>query len=166
MKRFIKNNDNSVYVNLMSIFIIFFMFTVLSLILILITTDSYNKMKNQIDGTFNSSALVGYVSNKIKSYDSKGDDIKVVKEDNLKNVLKLENGSEKLVTYIYEKNDIVYEYVVRKGDKLDSDMGQELFRAKKIEFKVCSSNLIKINIKTTNGETISNYINIKTGVLN
>lgn len=162
MKRFVKNNDNSVYANLISIFIIFFMFTVLSLTLILITTDSYKKMKNQIDNTFNSSALLSYVTNKIRSYDNKDNTIRVIKEDGVDNVLRLEDGNEKLVTYIYEKNDIVYESVARKGDKLNCNMGQELFKAKKVTFKICDENLIKITIHTTNNKNMYNYVNIKT----
>jgi hypothetical protein len=165
MKKFVNNNDNSVYANLISIFVIFFTFTVLSLVLILITTDSYKKMKNEIDNTFNSSALIGYISNKIKSYDSNDNKIRIIEVDGENNILQLENNAEKLVTYIYEKNDIVYEAVVRKGDKLNSKLGQELFKAKEIEFKIYESHLIKVNVKTVNDEEISNFINIKTGAL-
>lgn len=175
-----KAKKNNIYINLFSMFVLFFIFIVLSLILVVFATNAYKKMKNQTENTFNSTALIGYITNKIKSCDSDEYSIKIKKEEQLynekdiskkdvenkdKKILLLENKDEGFITYIYEKSNCIYENVVKKENKMDENAGQILFTAKDIEFKKINDNLINIKVKTLENETISRYIYIASNVL-
>lgn len=162
-----KAKKNNIYINLFSMFVLFFIFIVLSLILVVFATNAYKKMKNQTENTFNSTALIGYITNKIKSCDSDEYSIKIKKdvENKDKKILLLENKDEGFITYIYEKSNCIYENVVKKENKMDENAGQILFTAKDIEFKKINDNLINIKVKTLENETISRYIYIASNVL-
>lgn len=164
MRKFVKNNNTNMYINLISIFVIFLLFIILSLVLILMATDAYKKMNIEVENTFNTTALVSYISNKAKSYDNTGDVISIENKDKT-SMLRLENAKEKLVTYIYEKDNNIYENTIRKDDRFNSDSGQVLFKANKLSFEKCSDNLLKINVETIGKEKMYNYVNIITDAL-
>ena len=164
MSNFKIKKHNNIYINLFSIFILFFMFIVLSLILIIFADDSYKKMRNQVEGTFNSTAIVGYVSNKIKSYDENECAIKIKKNNNKYSMLGLENNKEKLITYVYIKDNYICENVVKKGSKMDENSGQRLFQAKNLEFEKINDKMLYIKIITLDNELLTRYVSVTSKV--
>lgn len=169
----LRNKKNSIYINLVSMFVLFFLFIILALFLIIFATDAYKNMKNQTEYTFNSTALIGYISNKIKSCDSEEYEVKIEKvkqasekKDNRKKyMLVLENKKEEIMTYIYEKENKIYENVVKKGTEIKESEGQALFQAKSLELKKINDNLIKIKVNTLENESIERYVYITSKVL-
>ena len=121
-------------------------------------------MRNQDEGKFNSTAIVGYVSNKIKSFDEKDCVIKIKKNNNKYSMLGLENKKEKLITYVYIKDNYICENVVKKGRKMDENSGQRLFQAKNLEFEKINDKLLYIKIRTLDNELLNRYISVTSKV--
>ena len=164
MSNFRIKKSNNIYINLFSIFILFFMFIILSLILIIFAADSYKKMRNQVEGTFNSTAIVGYVSNKIKSFDENECAIQIKKSNNKYSMLGLESKKEKLITYVYIKDNYICENVVQKGSKMDENSGQRLFQAKNLEYEKINDKLLYIKIRTLDNELLTRYVSVTSKV--
>lgn len=164
MSNFKIKKNNNIYINLFSIFILFFMFIILSFILIIFAADSYKKMRNQVEGTFNSTAIVGYVSNKIKSFDENECAIKIKKNNSKFSILGLENNKEKLITYVYIKDNYICENVVKKGSKMDENSGQRLFQAKNLEFEKINDKMLYIKIITLDNELLTRYVSVTSKV--
>ena len=164
MSTFKIKKNNNIFINLFSIFILFFMFIILSLILIIFATNSYKKMRNQIETNFNSTVIVGYVSNKIKSFDENECAIDIKKKNNKYSVLELESKKEKLVTYVYIKDNYICENVVKEGSKMYENSGQRLFKAKNLEFDKINDQLICIKVKTLDNESLKKYVSVASKV--
>ena len=80
-------------------------------------------------------------------------------------MLVLENKKEEIMTYIYEKENKIYENVVKKGTEIKESEGQALFQAKSLELKKINDNLIKIKVNTLENESIERYVYITSKVL-
>ena len=103
-----------------------------------------------------------------KEYEVKIEKVKQAseKKDNRKKyMLVLENKKEEIMTYIYEKENKIYENVVKKGTEIKESEGQALFQAKSLELKKINDNLIKIKVNTLENESIERYVYITSKVL-
>ena len=110
-----KENDNSVYINLTSVFFIICTFCGMAVLIMIMELDFYNKIKVKVDNTFNAGIVVSYLTNKIRNYE--GDSITILEDDKYKtsDILLLENKEENLRTYIYSKDGYIYEDIEDNG---------------------------------------------------
>jgi len=64
VKVFRTKNDNSVYINLISIFCIFVTFIGLAFVILIMELNFYNKLKVGINNTFSTGTIISYYTNK------------------------------------------------------------------------------------------------------
>jgi hypothetical protein len=108
VKVFKAKNDNSVYINLISIFLIFSTFIGLAFITLIMELNFYNKLKEGVNTTFSKGTIISYYNNKIHNYD--GNKIAVLNNGKT-DILMLEDKSEGVKTYVYVKDGAIYEHV-------------------------------------------------------
>lgn len=155
--KYLKNKSLD-YLEFICIVILFFVLSIISLLSIIASSNNYKEIKKQTNKTFNDMALLSYITNKIKASD---DGHIFVEEHEGKNVLVIENKANKCKTFIYQKDEKVYETVVNIDMKYDSTLdGECMYNAKSIKFDMVSENIMCISVVTDEGEK-SVYVSIK-----
>jgi len=156
VKVFRTKNDNSVYINLISIFCIFVTFIGLAFVILIMELNFYNKLKVGINNTFSTGTIISYYTNKIRNFN--GGNIEVIKNKN-QDILVLEDEESNLKTYIYVKDKAIYEHVTNISDKFDDSKGQKVFDVNKVSLEK-DNKIIKMTIKTYEDDVINSYVNI------
>ena len=131
MKGFKKVSNNSVYVNLVGMFLIFITFMGLAFMILTMELEFYNKIKVGIDNTFNKGMVISYLNNKIHSYDGKS--IVLLESETENNMMVLEDKDTKLKTYIYVKDGYMYECVIGYDEEFNNYKGQRLFEVSSLK---------------------------------
>ncbi|MBQ7981154.1 MAG: DUF4860 domain-containing protein [Oscillospiraceae bacterium] len=101
---------------------LFLLFAVCCLVMISVAASAYSRINENYGNTFNSTASVRYITNKIRA--SEGAEILA------ENQLLLENSG--YSTLIYQQGGVVYERLFPEGDIITAEGGEELFRAEKL----------------------------------
>ncbi len=123
---------------------LFLLFAVCCLVMITVAVSAYSRINENYGNTFNSTAAVRYITNKIRA--SEGAEILA------ENQLLLESTG--YSTLIYQQDGIVYERLFTEGDIITAEGGEELFRAERLLLQN-SSGLVSVMIKDKNGESFS-----------
>lgn len=121
---------------------LFLLFAVCCLVMITVAASAYSRINENYGNTFNSTAAVRYITNKIRA--SEGAEILA------DNQLLLENSG--YSTLIYQHNGIIYERLFPEGDIITAEGGEELFHAEKLLLQYKSS-LVSVTITDENGES-------------
>ena len=92
----------------------------------------YNKLKLEINNTFNVGTIISYYSNKINSFN--GQDINIIEKNGI-DILELNDKDMRVKTYIFVKDKSLREYVSNINDKFDFEKGQEIFKVDDVVLK-------------------------------
>ncbi|MBQ5318725.1 MAG: DUF4860 domain-containing protein [Oscillospiraceae bacterium] len=101
---------------------LFLLFAVCCLVMITVAASAYSRINENYGNTFNSTAAVRYITNKIRA--SEG--VEILAE----NQLLLENSG--YSTLIYQQGGVVYERLFAEDDIVVPEGGEELFSAEKL----------------------------------
>lgn len=156
MKIFKSKNDNSVYINLISIFLIFVTFIGLAFITLIMELNFYNKLKVGINTTFSTGTIVSYYNNKIHNFD--GNKIAILNNGKT-DILMLEDPDAKLKTYVYVKDGAIYEHVTDIKEGFVYGSGTKVFEAESVKLKI-KDKLVELNVKTSGDKKQKSYIYI------
>ncbi len=121
---------------------LFLLFAVCCLVMISVAASAYSRINENYGNTFNSTAAVRYITNKIRA----SEHAEILAE----NQLLLENTG--YSTLIYQQNGIMYERLFPEGDIITADGGEELFRAKKLALSG-KSGLISVSVTDDKGDS-------------
>ncbi|MBQ3162467.1 MAG: DUF4860 domain-containing protein [Oscillospiraceae bacterium] len=119
---------------------LFLLFAVCCLVMITVAAAAYSRINENYGNTFNSTAAVRYITNKIRASES----AEILAE----NQLLLENTG--YSTLIYQQDGIVYERLFPEGDIITAEGGEELFRAEKLLLQN-KSGLISVTVTDDDG---------------
>ena len=119
---------------------LFLLFAVCCLVMITVAASAYGRINENYGNTFNSTAAVRYITNKIRA----SENTEILAE----NQLLLQNSG--YSTLIYQQNGIIYERLFPEGDIITAEGGEELFRADKLSL-MNKSGLISVSITDENG---------------
>lgn len=125
---------------------LFLLFAVCCLVMIAVAASAYSRINDNYGSTFNSTAAVRYITNKIRA--SEGAEILD------ENQLLLENSG--YCTLIYQQNGRVYERLFVEGDIIISEGGEELFEAEILSIKD-KHGLICVSVTDDNGSSFEAY---------
>lgn len=131
---------------------LFLLFAVCCLVMITVAASAYSRINENYGNTFNSTAAVRYITNKIRA----GESTEILAE----NQLLLENSG--YSTLIYQQNGIIYERLFPEGDIISAEGGEELFRAEKLIIQE-KSGLVSVTITDDKGESFSAFCRRKNG---
>nr|MCR5609730.1 DUF4860 domain-containing protein [Lachnospiraceae bacterium] len=132
--------------------------TGMSLALVFVSANSYKKIKEQTDYTFNTGALVSYVENKIHNYDNGHIEIFTTEDDI--DVLVLNEDNMMFKTYVYCYNGKMYENLVRSETEFKKGKGEKLYDAEAMSIKYEKEDLIRVNLCVSEDDTIETFIKI------
>lgn len=121
---------------------LFLLFAVCCLVMITVAASAYSRINENYGNTFNSTAAVRYITNKIRASES----VEILAE----NQLLLENSG--YSTLIYQQDGIMYERLFSEDDIITAEGGEELFRAVKLSLRN-KSGLISVTV--TDGDGVS-----------
>lgn len=125
---------------------LFLLFAVCCLVMISVAASAYSRINENYGNTFNSTAAVRYITNKIRA--SEGAEILA------ENQLLLENTG--YSTLIYQQNGAVYERLFPEGDIIIAEGGEELFHAEKLSVQN-KNGLISVTVTDDNGSSFEAY---------
>ncbi len=125
---------------------LFLLFAVCCLVMIAVAASAYSRINDNYGSTFNSTAAVRYITNKIRA--SEGAEILD------ENQLLLENLG--YCTLIYQQNGVVYERLFVEGDIIIAEGGEELFEAEFLSIKD-KHGLICVSVTDDNGSSFEAY---------
>lgn len=111
-----KNKSLADVVRTASSMLLFLIFTVCMLVIIALAANTYSRITQSFDSTFNTSAAVRYISNKIKNADS------VELSDG---VISAKNGG--IVSVIYCGNGGIYEKNISASADIITEGGEKIF---------------------------------------
>ena len=123
---------------------LFLLFAVCCLVMITVAASAYSRINENYGNTFNSTAAVRYITNKIRACE----DAEILDG----NQLLLENPG--YSTLIYQQNGIVYERLFSDSDIITAEGGEELFHAENLLLKN-KNGLISVTITDENGGSFS-----------
>ena len=155
MKGFKTVNNNSIYFNLVGMFLIFITFMGLAFLLLTMQFEFYNKVKVGIDNTFNKGTVVSYLNNKIHNYDGKH--IELLDGENDNNILVLSDEGIGLKTYIYVKDGFLHECVIGENEKFNNYKGQKLFEIYSLKVEK-DKNIYKFIINKGKDTEVKSYV--------
>lgn len=158
MAKLVFKKKNNGYVELVCILILFFVFTALSLALVIVGAESYKQIKKRTDVTFNSGAYASYIQNKVHSYDT--GNIDVINKDNVSCLVLYETEST-YKTYIYCYEDKLYENLINDTSEFYIGDGEVLYDVSDLEFEKYSDNILKFSTKNK-----VEYVAINAGYIN
>ncbi len=121
--------------------LLFLIFTVCTLVIIAVAASTYSRITEGFDSSFNTSAAVRYISNKIRSSDN---------VELTENVIAAKNGN--IISVIYRGSDGLYEKNISADADITADGGEKIFDID--TFSVSLENDL-YHIEVTHGEESS-----------
>lgn len=131
---------------------LFLLFAVCCLVMITVAASAYGRINKNYGNTFNSTAAVRYITNKIRA--SEGAEILA------ENQLLLTNSG--YSTLIYQQGGTIYERLFPEGDIITAEGGEELFRAAKLSLQN-KGGLISIIVTDENGGSFEAFCRAENG---
>lgn len=131
---------------------LFLLFAVCCLVMITVAASAYGRINENYGNTFNSTAAVRYITNKIRA----SEDAQILAG----NQLLLTNSG--YSTLIYQQGDTVYERLFPEGDIITAEGGEELFRASNL-FLQDKGGLISIIVTDENGGRFEAFCRAENG---
>lgn len=131
---------------------LFLLFAVCCLVMITVAASAYGRINENYGNTFNSTAAVRYITNKIRA----SEDAQILAG----NQLLLTNSG--YSTLIYQQGDTVYERLFPEGDIITAEGGEELFRASKLSLQD-KGGLISIIVTDENGGSFKAFCRAENG---
>lgn len=121
---------------------LFLLFAVCCLVMITVAASAYSRINENYGSTFNSTAAVRYITNKIRASESS--------EILAENQLLLENSG--YSTLIYQQNGIIYERLFSEGSIITAEGGEELFSAERLSVQN-KNGMLSVSVTDKNGES-------------
>ena len=131
---------------------LFLLFAVCCLVMITVAASAYGRINENYDNTFNSTAAVRYITNKLRACES----AEVLSETEL---LLLSDGYK---TIIYERDGILYERLFADGQEVVAEKGEQLFHVEQLALN-CENGLISISVSDKKGGSFKAYCREKGG---
>ncbi|MEL7569286.1 MAG: DUF4860 domain-containing protein [Eubacteriaceae bacterium] len=138
-----KQNHTVDTVFIITIFLVF----VMSTFFVLATgANIYKNISGRIDKRFNETTSLSYISNKVLSYNERGN-VYISKLDDIQ-ALTLEQSisGEKYVTMLYCYNGKLMEITCKKAEIFAKGDGADILDISGLEFEYISDNLLKITV--------------------
>ncbi len=121
---------------------LFLLFAVCCLVMITVAASAYSRINENYGNTFNSTAAVRYITNKIRASES----AEILAE----NQLLLNNSG--YSTLIYQQSGVIYERLFAEDDIITAEGGEELFSAEKLALSG-RSGLITVSVTDDKGSS-------------
>ena len=125
---------------------LFLLFAVCCLVMITVAASAYSRINDNYGRTFNSTAAVRYITNKLRASDG----AEIAAENQL---LLMNQGYS---TLIYERDGVVYERLFSEGQTVAADGGEALFSAEQLSFAY-RNGLILVSITDSKGSSFEAY---------
>ena len=125
---------------------LFLLFAVCCLVMITVAASAYSRINENYGNTFNSTAAVRYITNKIRASES----AEILAE----NQLLLENTG--YITLIYQQGGVVYERLFAEGDIVSPEGGEALFQAETLALHN-KNGMISVTVTDENGDSFEAY---------
>ena len=154
-----KNVKQQHLIDILFLLSLFCVFAISSVILILFGADIYQKTVSQMDNNYTTRTSIAYLTEKIRQSDS-ADSIVISQYDGT-DVLMLTTDIDgtTYATSLYEYDGYLYELFSRTDIELPLDAGQPVMEIKKLCFKKCNDNLLKVSFYDANDSLNTLYIN-------
>lgn len=149
-----------------SIFVIalFTVFAITAFLLILIGAKQYKHTANSMDANYESRTISSYLTEKIRQNDST-DTISICElEGTPALALKTIENDVTYVTYIYYYNEALREIMVTADSIFSLESGQEIIKTGGFYPEFKEDDLLKINITTTDGNSMQLYLTLHSDV--
>ncbi len=131
---------------------LFLLFAVCCLVMITVASSAYSRINENYGNTFNSTAAVRYITNKIRASEA----VEILAE----NQLLLENSG--YSTLIYQQDGIVYERLFSEGSIITAEGGEVLFSAEKLLLKN-KDGLVFVTITDSRGSSFEAFCRTQNG---
>lgn len=149
-----------------SIFVIalFMVFAITAFLLILIGAKQYKHTANSMDANYESRTISSYLMEKIRQNDSVNTISICELEGTQAIALKTLENDVTYVTYIYYYNEALREIMVTESSVFSLEAGQEIIKTGGFYPDLDGDDLLKINITTTEGNSLELYLSIHSDV--
>ena len=131
---------------------LFLLFAVCCLVMITVAASAYGRINENYDNTFNSTAAVRYITNKLRACES----AEVLSE---KELLLTNDGYR---TLIYEHDGVLYERLFTAGQEVAAEKGERLFHVEQLTLS-CENGLVSVSVSDKKGGCFKAYCREKVG---
>ncbi|MBQ8787483.1 MAG: DUF4860 domain-containing protein [Oscillospiraceae bacterium] len=131
---------------------LFLLFAVCCLVMITVAATAYGRINDNYGSTFNSTAAVRYITNKIRASES----AEVLAESQLL----LENSG--YCTLIYQQDGVVYERLFIEDDIIIAEGGEALFTVEILSVKN-ENGLVSVSVTDDKGSSFEAYCRVSDG---
>lgn len=144
------------------VMLLFFIFIVMSVILVVIGSNVYNKISDRQNENSMVRAALSYVSNKIQTSNYLEDKVSVTKyNDTQVLVINYNDGGVEYSTLIFYKDGYIREANILKGSEYTLDFGTNLIKAKDFNFEIDNENgCVRISVTDERKKISSIIVNI------
>lgn len=139
------------YIENISILSIFLLFAICSLTLMILGTDQYIKISDEMEKHFEMRTPIAYMSNKVRQNDTYGG-IQILKKEG-KDILVLSEAEGETVyeTWIYEYEGELRELYIEQGDDPELEWGMALVEINGLTMEI-EKNTLRIDLLTKKDE--------------
>lgn len=149
MKNAVTLKHSAKVVNSAASMLLFLLFTVCALIMVSIASATYSRINKGFEDTFDSSASIKYISNKIKSSVSV-----TLMGDNQTGLILRQDGYN---TLIYFVSGGIYEVSVAEDVVAIPASSDLLFNVSNLTLTDCENNLLKVSVTDSNNNIYETY---------
>ena len=129
--------------------------------LILIGTDIYEKIGNDIESNFNRRVPLSYIATKIRQYDKK-DGITIENKDGVSIlVLKEVINNKAYETWVYSYQGGLREVFLESGQTISLGDGENILPLERLDFERVTDNLINIKYSGKDGKPYEMFLNLR-----
>lgn len=144
---------------------LFSIFALSAVFLITIGANIYRKTVTHMDENFNTRTSLAYITEKIRQAD-RTDGVSLGSlEGHPALILHSMSNGMTYDTYIYEKDGMLLELMMREDLTLSASAGQFILEVEAFQLQPINDHLLKCNIQTSNEGVCHFYLSVRTGGL-
>lgn len=149
------------YIDTLFMLLIFFLFTLLSLLVILIGARAYDSIVKDMDRNNQMRASLSYVANKVRA----GDEADAINIRNLQNTdvltIRADYGGEPYLTYIYFYNGCIWEQFTKADQTFRPGSGDKITPIKSFRFSKDGGNQLCLSAEDDSGRKFAMQVALR-----
>ena len=150
-------------VDILVILAVFCVFTITALFVVLLGAKIYRNNVDNMTQTYNARTSCLYITERIRSSAGK---VELIDEANTSNTIICLNNIHETATYntyIFVKEDALYEYSSKTGEEFNPQYGQYIMDIKEMHVEYANDTLLHIIVHLSNDDYEEFYINTNKG---